>query len=108
MVVPSPSTNRILLHPILRLRRRRRLPLHVARRIRAAALQRDHMVDHVALARAGSLAGGRAGMRLLECVPAVALRAMRPLLSRAQDVHFVVDRGADRALGFAVRVDRGW
>lgn len=37
---------------------------------------------------------------------AVALRTMRPLLSRAQDVHFVVDRGADRALGFAVRVDR--
>ena len=37
---------------------------------------------------------------------AVALRAMRPLLSRAQDVHFDVDCGADRALAFAVRVDR--
>ena len=37
---------------------------------------------------------------------AVALRAMRPLLSRAHDLHFDVDRGADRALVFAVRVDR--
>ena len=38
------------LNLVLRLRRRRRLPLHVARRIRAAALQWNHMINYVAFA----------------------------------------------------------
>jgi hypothetical protein len=36
---------------------------------------------------------------------AVVLRTMRPRLSRAQEVHFVVVRDADRGFAFAVRVD---
>ena len=53
-------------HLILRLGRLNRLPLHIPRRIGPAALQGNHMVDHVALARARCLAGGRARVRFLE------------------------------------------
>jgi hypothetical protein len=103
---PALTATEALLHLVLRLRRsRRRLPLHVARRIRAATFQRTHVVDYVALARAGRLAGGRAGVRLLKGVlrggtagdlATVVARAGRALSSRA--------RYGSGFRGFAVRV----
>ena len=103
----------MLLDLILRLRRRRRLPLHVARRIRATALQGLHMVDHVTRARAGSLAGGWAGMRLLElmlgrgccgrCGPGCRARMMRIWLLIA--VQIAASPFAVRDLDADVRVE---
>jgi hypothetical protein len=58
-----------LFHPVLGLRRRGRLPLHVAGRIGAATLQRDNVIDHVALAGSVGLPGCRAGMAGLKRSP---------------------------------------
>jgi hypothetical protein len=55
-----------LFHPILRLRRLDRLPLHIIRRIRTAAFEWRYMVNHVSGARARGFAGGRTGVELLE------------------------------------------
>ena len=58
----------MLFHFVLGLRRRRRLPLHVRWGVDAAALERDYVVDHVAVAAAGGLTGRRTRMRLLKIV----------------------------------------
>jgi hypothetical protein len=59
----------LVLDPIFRLRILNRLPLHVARIIRAAVFQSLNVIDHVAGASAGSSAGGRAQIRPLEGSP---------------------------------------
>lgn len=57
-----------LLDSILRLRRRRGLPLHVPGRIGAAALQRLHMIDNVPRTRTARVPSRRTWMRPLEAV----------------------------------------
>ena len=51
---------------VLEFRRFRCLPLHVARTVGAAALERRDMIDDVAGAGAGYFAGRGAGMRFLK------------------------------------------
>ena len=58
----------ILLDFVLCLRRLDRLPLHITRRIRAAALERHYVVDHISGTRARGFAGGWARVRILEIV----------------------------------------
>src|SRR6266542_2802354 len=70
----------------------RRLPLHVARVVGTAVLERLHVVDNVAGARARALPGRWTRVRALE----ISLRACRPL-----DVPVAVALGA-RRLGRAV------
>jgi hypothetical protein len=68
----GPARNRaLLLDAILPFRLGAGLPLHIAGTVRAAALQRNHVVDYVAVAASGA-AGvwtARAGMVLHEPVP---------------------------------------
>lgn len=59
----GPTRPHYSLPPILRLRRGTRLPLHVRRIVRAAVLQRPHVIDDPARARAVRLARRRAGVR---------------------------------------------
>jgi len=66
---PRKSSAAVPLRPVLRLRRRHCLPLHVARCVCSAALQSTHVVHHVAGAAAGCPACGRAGMLAHEYVP---------------------------------------
>src|ERR1019366_500717 len=58
-----------LLYSVLGLCRRRRLPLHVARRIGAAALKWNEVIDDEPRTRPRGPAGCRAGMDGLECSP---------------------------------------
>src|SRR6266550_1762962 len=51
---------------VLGLPLRNRLPLHVARRVRSAALQRLDMIDHITGAPPARLSGGWTGMLPLE------------------------------------------
>ena len=64
-LISAPSS----LDPILGSRVGRRLPLHIACFVRAAARERNHVVDLVAGARAGRQAGRRARVLALELPP---------------------------------------
>jgi hypothetical protein len=64
---PRRRSRRGLLHPVLSLRFRRRLPLHVPERIRAATLQWLDVIDDEPRARPRGPAGCRAGIAGLEC-----------------------------------------
>jgi hypothetical protein len=81
------------LYPVLRLRRLHRLPLHVGRRVGAAAFEGGDVVDHVAGAGSGAFAGRRAGVGALELPP-----GRRAALDAA--VRVALAAGAlDRAIG---------
>src|ERR1039458_552970 len=80
-----------LLDLVLVTRGRPRLPLHVAGRIGAATLQGLDVVNHVALARPGSLAGCRTWMAGLEGSPGLRTPCNPSVGGRPQEVHFVVD-----------------
>ncbi len=67
------------LPPVLRLRRRPRLPLHVRRIVRAAVLQRAHVIDDPTRARFVRLARRRARVRPAECLLRMRVAGNPPL-----------------------------
>ena len=100
-------TTPISLDFVLRLCRGPSLPLHVPGRISAATLQRDHVIDHVALAGPRGLAGCRAGIAGLEC--SSGRRASRdPAVGGAGAVAAFLRRGSGASDGCAaLRSGRG-
>ena len=78
-----------LLDLVLRLRRRGRLPLHVAGRIGAAAFQWLDVIDDEPRARPRGLAGCR--WTAWNALRAAGLRAIRPSAVRAQLPHLFVE-----------------